>query len=86
MIQTACGLDCPDACGITADAAHLPRLAANTNTGALCSLLNKEFFNTPRIEKPRIDGREVSMGRHWMLCPGRWKKSHCSGEDRAISV
>ena len=61
MIQTACGLDCPDACGITADAAHLPRLAANTNTGALCSLLNKEFFNTPRIEKPRIDGVEVSM-------------------------
>ena len=61
MIQTACGLDCPDACGITADAAYLPRLAANTNTGALCSILNREFFNTPRIEKPRIDGVEVSM-------------------------
>ncbi len=61
MIRTACGLDCPDACGIVADPAHFPRLVADTNTGALCALLNKDLFDTPRIEKPRIDGQEVSM-------------------------
>ena len=61
MIRTACGLDCPDACGIVVDPAHFPRLAADTNNGTLCALLNKDFFETPRIEKPRIDGEEVSM-------------------------
>jgi len=61
VIRTACGLDCPDACGIATDPAHFPRLAAETSNGTLCSLLNREFFNTPRLEKPRIDGREVSM-------------------------
>jgi len=61
MIKTACGLDCPDACGIVADPAHFPRLAGDTNNGALCSVLNKDFFEAPRIEKPTIDGIEVSM-------------------------
>jgi anaerobic selenocysteine-containing dehydrogenase len=61
MIRTACGLDCPDACRIVADPAHFPRLAGDTNNGALCSLLNKDLFEAPRIESPRIDGEEVSM-------------------------
>jgi anaerobic selenocysteine-containing dehydrogenase len=61
MIKTACGLDCPDACAITADPAHFPRLAGNTNTGALCSLLNRDMFKCPRIEKPSVDGVEVTM-------------------------
>jgi anaerobic selenocysteine-containing dehydrogenase len=61
MIRTACGLDCPDACKIVIDPAHFPKMAADTNNGALCALLNKDLFETPRIETPRIDGREVSM-------------------------
>ncbi|MEA3418951.1 MAG: molybdopterin-dependent oxidoreductase [Campylobacterota bacterium] len=61
MIRTACGLDCPDACGITTDPAHFPKMAANTNTGTLCSLLNRDMFKTPRIEKPSINGMEVTM-------------------------
>jgi len=46
MIKTACGLDCPDACGIVIDPAHFPRMAADTNNGALCALLNKDLFET----------------------------------------
>ncbi len=61
MIKTACALDCPDACSILIDAANPNRLVADTNNGTLCSLLNKEFFSTERIEKPMIDGVEVSM-------------------------
>jgi len=61
MIKTACGLDCPDACGIVADPEHFPRLVGDTNTGALCALLNRDLFEAARIETPRIDGREVSM-------------------------
>jgi len=61
MIQTACGLDCPDACRILADPLTYPKLTADTNNGALCSLLNREFFQTSRIERSRIDGIEVSM-------------------------
>lgn len=61
MIRTACGLDCPDACGITADPAHFPKLAGDTNTGALCTLLNRDMFKYPRIENPSIDGVEVTM-------------------------
>ncbi|SFV52283.1 Anaerobic dehydrogenases, typically selenocysteine-containing [hydrothermal vent metagenome] len=61
MIETACALDCPDACGIVVDPQVFPRLQADTNNGTLCSLLNRDMFDTPRIEKPTIDGVEVSM-------------------------
>ncbi|MEA3456042.1 MAG: molybdopterin-dependent oxidoreductase [Campylobacterota bacterium] len=61
MIKTACGLDCPDACAMTVDPAYFPKLAGNTNTGALCSLLNRDMFSYPRIDKPTIDGAEVTM-------------------------
>ncbi len=61
MIKTACGLDCPDACGIIVDPTAFPKLIADTNNDTLCSLLNKDLFDTPRIESPRIDGKEVSM-------------------------
>lgn len=63
-MNTACGLDCYDACSvimeedglkINGDASH------PAGNGALCALLNKYMFETPRIEKPRIDGVEVSM-------------------------
>lgn len=61
MIHTACGLDCPDACAMIADPAYFPKLAADTSNGALCSLLNKDMFQSPRIEIPRIGGVEVTM-------------------------
>ena len=61
MIETACALDCPDACGISVDTDEFPRLKADTNNGTLCSLLNKDMFDTPRIDKPTINGIEVSM-------------------------
>ena len=61
MIRTACGLDCPDACSIAVDPEQYPKLEAKTNNGALCALLNREFFKAPRIESPMVDGKEVSM-------------------------
>jgi len=65
MIRTACPLDCYDACAITCDPSYPTRLVATpthpTSNGALCALLNKHMHETPRIEKPRINGVEVSM-------------------------
>jgi len=61
MIKTACALDCPDACSILVDPQTFPKLTADTNNGTLCSLLNRDMFDTPRIDKPTIDGVEVSM-------------------------
>ena len=65
MIRTSCGLDCYDACHIVADEMQFPKLSGDrehvAGNGALCSLLNKYMFETPRIEKPRINDREVSM-------------------------
>jgi len=65
MIRTACPLDCYDACAITCDPSYPTRLVATpthpTSNGALCALLNKYMHETPRIEKPRINGEEVSM-------------------------
>ena len=65
MIRTACPLDCYDACAVTCDPAH-PRKPIATeahpmSNGALCAMLNRYMHETPRIEKPRIDGKEVSM-------------------------
>ncbi len=66
MIRTACPLDCWDACAITCDPARPDKLVATPghpmHNGALCALLNKHMHETPRIETPRVDGREVSMG------------------------
>jgi len=59
MIETACGLDCYDGCKIEID--EFPKLKANTNNGALCSLLNREIFNAKRVEKPMVNGVEVTM-------------------------
>ena len=63
MVQTACGLDCYDACSISVDEdGKLHGDATHpVGNGALCSHLNKHFFETPRIVSPRIDGKEVSM-------------------------
>jgi anaerobic selenocysteine-containing dehydrogenase len=65
VIKTACGLDCPDACGIVSDSQYFPKVVADsahpTSNGALCSLLNKYIHEEPRITKARIGKVEVSM-------------------------
>ncbi len=65
MIQTACPLDCWDACGITVDPARPQILVATEmhpmNNGALCALMHKHFHEASRIATPRVDGREASM-------------------------
>jgi anaerobic selenocysteine-containing dehydrogenase len=65
MIQTACPLDCWDACGITVDPQYPDKLVATedhpTSNGALCALTKKHIHEEPRIIQPRIEGREVSM-------------------------
>ncbi len=65
MIQTACPLDCYDACAVTCDSLKPNRLIATPShpigNGALCRFLNYSIHNTDRITKPTIDGKEVSM-------------------------
>jgi len=65
MIKTACGFDCPDACGIVCDIAYFPKVVADpahpTSNGALCSLLNKYMWEEKRINKPRVNKEEVSL-------------------------
>jgi len=63
-MYTACGLDCYDACSIIVeeDAFKIKGDASHpAGNGALCALLNKYMLETPRIEKPRVNGLEVSM-------------------------
>jgi len=61
---TACALDCYDACKIVfeegidtikGDVTH------PVGNGALCTLLNKSIHEAVRIQKPLVDGIEVSM-------------------------
>ncbi len=67
MIKTACGLDCPDACGIEVDIDSFPKIKADRehpfSNGALCSLLNRHIWREKRIESAKIDGVEVSLDR-----------------------
>ena len=62
---TACALDCYDACRIVADKETFPKLSGDAShpagNGALCALLNKYIHEEERIQRPRIDGKEVSM-------------------------
>ena len=65
MIHTACPLDCYDACSVVYDSVNSKALVAsslvpNTN-GVLCPHLNKHFFEAKRLEKPMVNGVEVSM-------------------------
>ena len=65
MIETACGLDCYDACKIIVEEDTFPKISGDktdpVGNGALCSLLHKSIHDTERIEKARIDGKEVSL-------------------------
>ncbi len=65
MIKTACGLDCPDACGIEIDRNSFPKIKADRkhpmSNGALCSLINRYIWQEERIKKAKINGKEVSL-------------------------
>jgi len=65
MITTACALDCYDACKIIIEEGKFPKILGESahpaGNGALCSLLNKSIHDASRIEKPRIEGVEVSL-------------------------
>jgi len=63
-MHTACGLDCYDACKIIVEEGDLKikgDASHPAGNGALCALLNKHMLEMPRIEKPRVNGVEVSM-------------------------
>ncbi|MCB4754729.1 MAG: molybdopterin-dependent oxidoreductase [Sulfurovum sp.] len=64
-IDTACGLDCYDACRIIVDKEVFPKIRGDkthpAGNGALCTLLNKYIHEEVRIEKPRVNSKEVSM-------------------------
>jgi anaerobic selenocysteine-containing dehydrogenase len=65
MIHTACGLDCYDACKIIVEEETFPKISGDkthpVGNGALCTLLHKSIHDTARIDKARIDGKEVSL-------------------------
>ncbi len=63
--ETACGLDCYDACHIKVKDEGFPHIEGDkahpVGNGALCALVNKQMPNAPRITQPMIDGKVVSM-------------------------
>ena len=65
-MNTACGLDCYDACKIVVEEGRFPKIAGDaehpSGNGALCTLLNKSIHNEVRLEKARVSGVEVSLG------------------------
>ena len=64
-MNTACGLDCYDACKIVAEEGTFPKISGDTEhpagNGALCTLLNKSIHNEVRLEKARVNGVEASL-------------------------
>jgi anaerobic selenocysteine-containing dehydrogenase len=65
MKETACALDCYDACKIVVNKDAFPEIKGDSThpvgNGALCSLLNKSIHSEDRIEAARIDGVEVNL-------------------------
>ncbi len=65
MIQTACPLDCFDACSVVCDLEHTKKLvggvAAPSTNGVLCAHLYKHIHEAKRIENATIDGKEVML-------------------------
>jgi len=63
--NTACGLDCYDACKIIIEEGQFPKMSGDAEhpvgNGALCTFLNKSIHDEIRIEMPRVDGVEVSL-------------------------
>lgn len=77
-MNTACGLDCYDACKIVVEEGTFPKMSGDKDhpvgNGALCALLNKHMFETPRIEKPRVNGVEVSLDEAMEAVHNAFKK------------
>jgi len=65
MIQTACPLDCFDACSVVCDLEYPKKLvggvAAPSTNGVLCAHLYKHIHEAKRIENATIDGKEVTL-------------------------
>ena len=64
MQLSACPLDCYDACAVVVDRESLKMTGSPNHpftNGALCVHLNRHMKEAPRIQKPRIDGQEVSL-------------------------
>ena len=76
--KTACGLDCYDACSIDVEETEPFKIKGNKDhpvgNGALCALLNKSIHEEARIEKPRVDGVEVSMAEAMLAVAEAFKK------------
>ena len=63
MKKTTCPLDCFDACSVVYEEGKLKGDTEHPTTqGYLCPNLNV-YLNTPRIEKPRYKGEEISMDK-----------------------
>ncbi len=65
MINTACPLDCYDACSVICDSNNPTKLVASDSmpftNGVLCSHLYKHIHEAKRIEKPVVRGKVVSL-------------------------
>ena len=65
MIQTACPLDCFDGCSVVCDSSYPNKLVAGSGVpytnGVLCAHLYKHMHETDRIQKPMVNGKEVTL-------------------------
>jgi len=67
MIQTACPLDCFDACSIVVDPNQIRKLVASSSVpstnGVLCSHIYKHIHKAKRVTAPMVNGKEVSLNK-----------------------
>jgi anaerobic selenocysteine-containing dehydrogenase len=61
MVQSACGLDCYDACSIISQEGKLKGGKDQFTNGTLCAIVNRYINETSRITQPTVDGVEVTM-------------------------
>ena len=65
MIETACPLDCFDACSVICDSNNPNKLIAGNaspyTNGTLCAHLYKHIHEAKRLTKPIVNGNEVTM-------------------------
>lgn len=77
-MDTACGLDCYDACKIVVEEGAFPKMSGDAEhpagNGALCTFLNKSMHEEPRIEKARVSGVEVSLDKAMEAVHNAFKK------------
>ena len=64
MIQTACPLDCFDACSVVYDRDNQKIVGGSDleyTNGTLCAHLYSHIHKEPRVLKPMVNGKEVSL-------------------------